>query len=241
MPHLGAPRRARPDRAPGRPRHRPRGASLRSPRAAAVPLAHARHRLLVVLAVVAGLAKVAYDWSQRQYYVAANGDQVAIYQGVQADLPGVALHHVYETQTLMLTELPTFRRSQVTRGAGGRRTSTDARSDRRQARGIRRGVRRAAGRHRHPVTPPADDHAPSTHKPRDGKPGDRPGTQPGDGKPARRANQATANQATASRAAETPPAARRRRPIRRPALPAPTATATPTRAEECAGAEPDHR
>lgn len=72
--------------------------------------------IAVVLLLVGGLAKVSYDWSQRQYYVAANGEHVAIFQGVQADLPGIDLHHVYETQTLLLSELPTYRRSQVTEG-----------------------------------------------------------------------------------------------------------------------------
>lgn len=62
------------------------------------------------------MALVGYQWSQQQYYVAAYGERVAIYQGVQADLPGVQLHHVYESQDLLLTELPSFRRSQVIEG-----------------------------------------------------------------------------------------------------------------------------
>lgn len=71
---------------------------------------------LVALGVIGAVAVVAYNWSQQQYYVASNGGQVAIYQGLQADLPGVELHHVYESQDLMLTELPSFRRSQVIDG-----------------------------------------------------------------------------------------------------------------------------
>ncbi|MGI8434208.1 MAG: PP2C family protein-serine/threonine phosphatase [Nocardioidaceae bacterium] len=72
--------------------------------------------LAVVLAVAAGAGKIGYDWSQRQYYVASDGDQVAIYRGVQAGLPGLTLHHVYENQPLTLSELPTYRRSQVLEG-----------------------------------------------------------------------------------------------------------------------------
>ncbi len=72
--------------------------------------------LAVVLAVAAVAGKVGYDWSQRQYYVASDGDQVVIYRGVQASLPGVTLHHVYESQPLSLSELPSYRRSQVLEG-----------------------------------------------------------------------------------------------------------------------------
>ena len=79
----------------------------------------ALRRFAVVLAVVlvAGLAAlVGYQWSQQQYYVAAHGERVAIYRGVQADLPGVQLHHVYKSEDLLLTELPSFRRTQVIEG-----------------------------------------------------------------------------------------------------------------------------
>lgn len=71
---------------------------------------------VLVIAAVAGLATLAYNYSQDQYYVAADGEHVAIYRGVQADLPGISLHHVYETQDLLLSELPTYRRSQVIEG-----------------------------------------------------------------------------------------------------------------------------
>jgi serine/threonine protein phosphatase PrpC len=74
----------------------------------------------VIAAVVLGLialgGKWSYDWTQRQYYVAADGEYVAIYQGVQADLPGVSLHHVYERQDLTLSSLPSYRRSQAVEG-----------------------------------------------------------------------------------------------------------------------------
>lgn len=72
--------------------------------------------LLIVLAIVGFLGKVSYDWSQQQYFVSSSAGQVAIYRGVQADLPGIDLHHVYETQDLLLTELPSYRRSQVIEG-----------------------------------------------------------------------------------------------------------------------------
>jgi serine/threonine protein phosphatase PrpC len=72
--------------------------------------------LLVLLAVVAVGANLAYNWSQRQYYVAAHEGKVVIYRGVQADLPGMTLHHIFETESLLLSQLPSFRRSQVLDG-----------------------------------------------------------------------------------------------------------------------------
>ncbi len=70
---------------------------------------------VVTAALVVGGVYV-YGWTQRQYYVAASDGRVAIYQGIQADLPGVDLHHVYELQGLTLDELPSFERSQVIEG-----------------------------------------------------------------------------------------------------------------------------
>lgn len=72
--------------------------------------------LVVGLALLSLAAVLSYGWSQHQYYVAAYDGRVAIYQGVQADLPGLTLHHVYASEDLLLTELPTFRRSQVLDG-----------------------------------------------------------------------------------------------------------------------------
>lgn len=76
-------------------------------------------RLAVVVTVVAvaGLAAVAgYHWSQQQFYVASYDGRVAIYRGVQADLPGIQLHSVYQSQDLLLSELSSFRRTQVLDG-----------------------------------------------------------------------------------------------------------------------------
>jgi serine/threonine protein phosphatase PrpC len=70
----------------------------------------------VLIVGAALLGKWSYDWSQRQYYVATSDGHVAIYQGVQADLPGVELHHVYEQQELLLSSLPSYRRSQAIEG-----------------------------------------------------------------------------------------------------------------------------
>jgi protein phosphatase len=81
----------------------------------------------VLLALLGVAGKWSYDWTQRQYYVAADGEYVAIYQGVQADLPGISLHHVYERQNLLLSALPSYRRSQAVEGIDANDLS-DARS-----------------------------------------------------------------------------------------------------------------
>ncbi|MFD7153370.1 PP2C family protein-serine/threonine phosphatase [Kribbella sp. NPDC059898] len=69
--------------------------------------------LAVVLAVIVGGAWFAYGWTQKQYYVGSDGDYVAIFQGVEADLPGISLSKVYERQSLQVDKLPTYSREQV--------------------------------------------------------------------------------------------------------------------------------
>jgi protein phosphatase len=88
--------------APQAPRHR-RG--LRLGLLVLVPL---------ILVVVGGAA--AYSWAQKQYYVAADDPQVAIYKGVQMDLPGVQLSEVYEVSDVKLDELPEYNRGLVEDG-----------------------------------------------------------------------------------------------------------------------------
>ena len=78
-----------------------------------------RVALLAVVALVLALAgSGAYAWTQRQYYVAADGDRVAIYQGVDADLPGLSLTTLHETSEITLASLPEYRAAQVRDGIG---------------------------------------------------------------------------------------------------------------------------
>lgn len=67
-------------------------------------------RRLIVLAVVAGLlflgGRYLYDLSQEQYYVAPSGNHVAIYQGVQAEVPLIDLNEVAETSDIEMSALP---------------------------------------------------------------------------------------------------------------------------------------
>ncbi|MEU8226011.1 protein phosphatase 2C domain-containing protein [Kribbella sp. NPDC048915] len=69
--------------------------------------------LLVVLALLGGGAWFGYSWTQKQYYVGTDGDYVAIFRGVEADLPGLSLSKVYERQSLQVDKLPTYSREQV--------------------------------------------------------------------------------------------------------------------------------
>ncbi|MEU4288442.1 protein phosphatase 2C domain-containing protein [Kribbella sp. NPDC026596] len=69
--------------------------------------------LVVVLGLIVGGGWFAYSWTQKQYYVGTDGDYVAIFKGVEADLPGLTLSKVYERQSLQVDKLPTYSRQQV--------------------------------------------------------------------------------------------------------------------------------
>jgi PPM family protein phosphatase len=77
-------------------------------------------RRIVVLALLLALlgfaGKLAYDWTQDQYYVADSGEGVAIYQGIHADVPLVTLSSLHEESGLTLSELPAYWRNRVENG-----------------------------------------------------------------------------------------------------------------------------
>ena len=77
-------------------------------------------RRATVLAVIALLVAIigfaAWKWSQSQYYVANDGNDVVIFQGVEADVPGFNTHHVKETSDLTLDDLPEYNARQVRDG-----------------------------------------------------------------------------------------------------------------------------
>ena len=68
--------------------------------------------LALVLLAVAGLG-IAYGWTRTQYFVGADQDKVAIFQGLSDSVPGVSLSKVYEVQQLTVSELPPFYQDQV--------------------------------------------------------------------------------------------------------------------------------
>jgi protein phosphatase len=72
--------------------------------------------LAVALAVLVGLGWGAYALSQRQYYVGADDNVVAIYQGISQDLLGLSLSHVYSRGDLTTGQLPGSSREQVSSG-----------------------------------------------------------------------------------------------------------------------------
>lgn len=73
-----------------------------------------------LVAVVLGLWG-AYAWTQTQYYVGVDGDQVAIFRGIPEDLGPLTLDAVVETTDIEVSELRPFERDRV---AGGLRTSS---------------------------------------------------------------------------------------------------------------------
>jgi protein phosphatase len=68
--------------------------------------------LALLLVAVAGLG-MAYGWTRTQYFVGADQDKVAIFQGLSEGLPGLSLSRVYEIQQLTVSELPPFYQEQV--------------------------------------------------------------------------------------------------------------------------------
>ncbi len=77
-----------------------------------------RRMALLVLAflLLAAVAWAGWTWTRSQYFVAQDGDGVAIYRGVQVDVPGLALSEVYTQGDFSVTDLPAFQREQVREG-----------------------------------------------------------------------------------------------------------------------------
>ncbi len=67
----------------------------------------------LILAVLAGATWGGYAWSQRQYFVGESNGQVAIYRGVNLDLPGITLKQVTQTTPIEVNGLPKYYRDQV--------------------------------------------------------------------------------------------------------------------------------
>jgi TIR domain len=71
---------------------------------------------VLVSVVVVGGMWLAGMWAQQQYYIGADGDRVAIFQGVRGEVLGVRLQHVSEQTDLALLDLPESERIQVADG-----------------------------------------------------------------------------------------------------------------------------
>jgi serine/threonine protein phosphatase PrpC len=70
---------------------------------------------IFVLAAVIG-AVALFQWTQRQYYVGTDDGKVAIYRGVQADVPLISVHTVDQLTDINVDLLPEWQREQVTQG-----------------------------------------------------------------------------------------------------------------------------
>jgi PPM family protein phosphatase len=68
---------------------------------------------VVVLALIGASGWFAYGWTQKQYYVGTDGDYVAIFKGVDQEMPGISLSSIYEMQPLQVDKLPTYSRERV--------------------------------------------------------------------------------------------------------------------------------
>lgn len=71
---------------------------------------------VVVLGLLGGAGAYAYDWSQRQYYVAPSGDVVAIHRGVDVSVGGLSLSHVDQLTSIRIDTLPAYQRDRVKAG-----------------------------------------------------------------------------------------------------------------------------
>jgi PPM family protein phosphatase len=69
--------------------------------------------LVVLFAVIAGGAVAAWRYSQNQYYVAADGGQVAIFRGINQKVAGLSLWSVYHRTGVALTAVPADDRTRI--------------------------------------------------------------------------------------------------------------------------------
>jgi protein phosphatase len=72
--------------------------------------------VIAVFAVLAGGGVLARMWVLQQYYVGANDDHVAIFQGVRGSVVGLPLQHLVERTDIALTDLPEATRNTVRDG-----------------------------------------------------------------------------------------------------------------------------
>ena len=69
--------------------------------------------LLLLLVLLAGGAFGAWRWSQTQYYVGAEGSQVAIFRGLSQDVGPLQTSRLYRAEDVALSDLPTYQQEQV--------------------------------------------------------------------------------------------------------------------------------
>ena len=84
------------------------------------PARHTWLKRLLVAAVLVGLGWVAlaaaWSWSQQQFYVGEFDGNMAIYRGLNTEIPGVDISHPYEVTDVALARLSEIDAEQVTEG-----------------------------------------------------------------------------------------------------------------------------
>ncbi|PUA81146.1 PP2C family protein-serine/threonine phosphatase [Nocardioides currus] len=73
------------------------------------PASHTWLKRVLALAVAVGLAWIAlafaWSWSQSQFYVGEHDGRIAIFRGLNADIPGIEMSHPYEVSDVELDNL----------------------------------------------------------------------------------------------------------------------------------------
>lgn len=69
--------------------------------------------VVILIAVIAAAALLAYNWTQTQFYVGVYEDHVAIFQGVQAKLGSFDLSHLHSITDVRVDQLTDYQRMQV--------------------------------------------------------------------------------------------------------------------------------
>lgn len=71
---------------------------------------------LLLAGIIGGGGYLFYQWTQNQYFVAEADGNVAIYRGIQADIPGVSFNSVDEITDIEIDQLPSYQQGRVSRG-----------------------------------------------------------------------------------------------------------------------------
>lgn len=68
---------------------------------------------VLVAAAIVGAGILAYQWTQRHYYVGVDNGYVAVFQGVQQTIGPIRLSHVYQSTAIDVTTLPAYQQQAV--------------------------------------------------------------------------------------------------------------------------------
>jgi len=69
--------------------------------------------IVLLVAAIAAVFVLGYQWTQTRYYVGESNGRVAIYQGIQQDLGPISLHEVHTETTIDVADLRTYDQQRV--------------------------------------------------------------------------------------------------------------------------------